>query len=274
MPEKLRDTSRLCVHTMTTRPLSLEQALEAYAEAGVRGVTVWREHIEPLGAEKAGKLLAASGLDVVSLCRGGFFVAPGHKARETARTDNRQIIDEAAAIGAPLVVLVCGADPEVELPVARQQILDAIAAILPHAKACGVKLAIEPLHPMYADTRSAVNTLDMANNMVMALGSEQVGVAIDVYHLWWDSFLKSEIQRARDTIFAFHVCDWRTPTRDLLNDRELMGRGCIRIQEIRGWVEEAGFNGPIEVEIFSDEYWQKDQRNWLRLIKNAYLEHV
>lgn len=274
MAEKLRDTKRLCVHTMTTRPLSLEQAVEAYAEAGVHGITVWREHIEPYGAEKAGKILAASGLEVVSLCRGGFFVAAGHAARDKARTENRRIIDEAAAIGAPLVVLVCGADPEVELPTARQQILDSIAAILPHAKACGVKLAIEPLHPMYADTRSAVNTLDMANNMVLALGSDHVGVAIDVYHLWWDSFLKSEIRRARDTIFAFHVCDWRSPTRDILNDRELMGRGCIRIREIRQWVEEAGFTGPIEVEIFSEEYWSKDQRNWLRLIKNAYLEHV
>lgn len=274
MADKLQSTARLCVHTMTTRPLNLEQAVEAYAAQDIKHITVWREHLEPYGAEEAARIVKAAGLKVTSLCRGGFFVATGGAAREQAKTDNRKIIDEAAALGAPVVVLVCGADPEVELPVARQQILDGIAAILPHAEACGIKLAIEPLHPMYADSRSAISTLDMANNMVMALGNDFVGVAIDVYHVWWDSFLRAEIQRAGRSIFAFHVCDWRTPTRDILNDRAMMGQGCINIREIRGWVEQAGFTGPIEVEIFSDEFWEKDQTNLLRLIKNSYLEYV
>lgn len=274
MTDKLRDTARLCVHTMTTRPLNLEQAVEAYAAQDIRHITLWREHVEPYGVEAAARIVKESGLKVTSLCRGGFFVATGGAAREQAKTDNRKIIDEAAALGAPLVVLVCGADPEVELPVARQQILDGIAAILPHAEACGIKLAIEPLHPMYADTRSAVSTLDMANNMVMALANDFVGVAIDVYHVWWDSFLRAEIQRAGRSIFAFHVCDWRSPTRDLLNDRAMMGQGCINLREIRGWVEQAGFTGPIEVEIFSEEFWEKDQTNLLRLVKNSYLEFV
>lgn len=274
MKDKLRDCSRLCVHTMTTKPLPLADALREYQNAEIPAITVWRQHIEPYGAEEAGKMLADSGLRVTSLCRGGFFVASSARAREEARTENRRVIDEAKAIGAPLVVLVCGATPDVPLPEARQQIVDSIHALMPHAKAAGVKLAIEPLHPMYAGDRSAVNTLEQAVNMVTLLDSEWVGLAVDVYHLWWDPFLKAEINRATGNILAFHVCDWRTPTRDLLNDRGLMGEGCIDIPQIRGWVEAAGFKGDIEVEIFSDEYWALDQPRWLKRIKNAYLNHV
>jgi sugar phosphate isomerase/epimerase len=126
---------------------------------------------------------------------------------------------------------------------------------------------------MYTDTRSAVNTLDQANNLVMVLDSPNVGVAIDVYHVWWDPFLRSEIKRSSGTIFSFHVCDWRVPTRDLLNDRALMGAGCIPIRQIREWVEDAGFRGFIEVEIFSDEEWAKDQGRFLKRITGAYLKH-
>ena len=274
MPDQLTDTSRLCVHTMTTKPLSLKEALPAYEAAGVKGITVWRDHIEPYGAKEAGKMLRDSGLEVVSLCRGGFFPATAGMAREQARTDNRKIIDEAAEIGAPLVVLVCGAIPDLDLQTQRQQIAEGIHAIVPHAKAAGVRLAIEPLHPMYAADRSAVSTMDQANNMILMLGSEQVGLAVDVYHVWWDHFLKAEIERATGTIFAFHVCDWRVPTRNLLTDRAMMGDGCIRINEIRGWVEKAGFKGFIEVEIFSDDLWAMDQERLLKRIKNAYLKHV
>ncbi len=274
MTAPINDLSRLCVHTMTTKPWSLEECIAGYTAAKIPAITVWRHHIEPIGAKEAGNMLRDSGLEVVSLCRGGFFPATSGQAREEARAENRRIIDEAAEIGAPLVVLVCGADPEIDLPTARQHIIDGIQAILPHAKAANVKLAIEPLHPMYADCRSAVNTLDQANNMVMALGSEYVGVAIDVYHCWWDPYLRAEIERATNTILAFHVCDWRTPTRDLLTDRGMMGEGCINIPEIRGWVEKAGFNGYIEVEIFSEEFWAQDQEKLLWRIKNAYLRHV
>ena len=274
MTEALQDCSRLCIHTMTTKPWSLEEAIEGYQAAEATGITVWRNHIEPYGAKKAGKILEASGLKVVSLCRGGFFPATGAKEREEKRSENRRIIDEAAEIGAPLVVLVCGAVPGMDLAVARQQILDGIHAVEPHAKACGVKLSIEPLHPMYAGDRSAVNTLEQANNMVMTLGSEWVGVTVDVYHLWWDPFLRAEIGRCKDMIFSYHVSDWRTPTRDLLNDRGMMGEGCIPLRDIRGWVENAGFDGPIEVEIFSDELWEQDQTRVMRRIRNAYLRHV
>ncbi len=274
MAHSITDYSRLCLHTMTTKPWSLREAMDEYGKAGIPGITVWRQHLEPYGAKEAGKMLRDSGLKVVSLCRGGFFPATSGTAREEARTDNRRAIDEAADIGAPLVVLVCGAVPGIPLPVARQQILDGIASVLPHAKAAGVKLAIEPLHPMFADNRSAVNTLEQANNMVVALGSEWVGVTVDVYHVWWDSNLEAEIKRAGNSILSFHVCDWRTPTRDLLNDRGMMGEGCIDIPRIRGWVERTGFKGFIEVEIFSEEFWAQDQRLLVKRIQNAYLRHV
>ncbi|MCF6285002.1 MAG: sugar phosphate isomerase/epimerase [Candidatus Hydrogenedentes bacterium] len=274
MPDQLSDTSRLCVHTMTTKPLDLKEAIPAYEAAGVKGITLWREHVEPYGPKEVAKMLKDSGLKTVSLCRGGFFPATAGMAREQARTDNRKIIDEAAELGAPVVVLVCGAIPDLDLKTQRQQIAEAIHAIVPHAKGAGVKLAIEPLHPMYAGDRSAVTTMDQAHNMILQLGSEQVGIAIDVYHVWWDHFLKAEIERATGTIMAFHVCDWRVPTRDMLNDRAVMGNGCIPINEIRGWVEKAGFHGFIEVEIFSDELWAMDQERYLKRIKNAYLKHV
>jgi len=274
MAERLQDHSRLCVHTMTTKPWSLAEAIKGYSSAGIPGITVWRQHLEPYGAKEAGAMLRDSGLKVVSLCRGGFFPASSAADREAARDDNRRAIDEAVAIGAPLIVLVCGAVPGMPLAEARQQIMDGIEAVLPHAKAAQVKLSIEALHPMYADARSAVNTLEQANNMVVALGSEWVGVTVDVYHLWWDPYLQSEIMRAGRKIFSFHVCDWRTPTRDLLNDRGMMGEGCINIRQIRAWVEQAGFHGFIEVEIFSDELWRLDQDLLVTRLKDAYLRHV
>ena len=274
MTKDIHDCSRLCIHTMTTKPWWLKEAIEGYVKAGVPAITVWRNHLEPYGAKEAGNMLRDSGLRVVSLCRGGFFPATGAAAREAARDDNRRAIDEAAAIGAPLVVLVCGAVPGLELAVARQQILDGIVSVLPHAKAAKVKLSIEPLHPMYADDRSAINTLEQANNMVMAINSPWLGLTVDVYHCWWDPMLRAEIQRAGNTILSFHVCDWRTPTRDLLNDRGMMGEGCIDIPQIRGWVEKTGFNGPIEVEIFSNEFWAWDQEKLVERIKRAYLNSV
>lgn len=269
---QLTDLSRLCVHTMTTKQWSLGEALERYAQAGVAGVTVWRQHLEPQGVAESARMLNDSPLTVVSLCRGGFFPAESASQRQSAIDDNRRAVDEAAAIGAPIVVLVCGAAPGISLGEARGQIADGIAAVLPHAEQAGVKLAVEPLHPMYADTRSAVNTLGQANDIVEQIGSSTVGVTVDVYHLWWDPALEREIRRAGGSILSFHVSDWRSPTRDLLNDRALMGEGCIDLRRIRGWVEAAGFDGFIEVEIFSDEHWSRDPSEFLTGITKTYLE--
>ncbi|MDQ1256271.1 MAG: hypothetical protein QG656_867, partial [Candidatus Hydrogenedentes bacterium] len=167
-----------------------------------------------------------------------------------------------------------GAVPGMPLTEARRQIMDGIAAVAPYAQSAGVKLAIEPLHPVYADSRSAINTLAQANDIAEALSLDNVGVTVDVYHVWWDPNLESEIRRAGRRIFSFHTCDWLTPTRDLLNDRGLIGEGCIPIREIRGWVESAGYAGYIEVEIFSNELWAGNPAALVERIKTAYLEHV
>ncbi len=267
------DLGRCCIHTMTTKPWGLAEAARAYAAAGIGGITVWREHLEGAPLAASAGLLRDSGLRVVSLCRGGFFPGTTRAARTAALDDNRTAIDEAAAIGAPLVVLVCGAVPGMPLAEARKQITEGIAAVADHAAQAGVRLGIEPLHPMYADARSAVNTLGQANGMAEALGSPAVGVTVDVYHVWWDPDLEAEIRRAGEKLLSFHVCDWRTPTRDLLNDRGLMGEGCIPLRQIRGWVEQTGFDGPVEVEIFSDAYWGMDQAAYLERVVDAWAAH-
>ena len=264
------------MHTITTKPWPLERAIDEYQRAGVKGITVWRDTLADLGPARAGERLRQSGLEVVSLCRGGFFPHADPAGREKALDDNRRAIDEAAAIGAPFVVLVCGAVPGQPLAVSRDQIQAGIEAVLPHAEANGVGLAIEPLHPMYADDRSAINTMKQANDMAEAIGHPRVGVAVDVYHLWWDPDLRAEILRCGrgGWLFAFHVCDWKTPTADLLLDRGLPGEGCIDMRGIRGWVEEAGFSGFCEVEIFSKKYWAEDQGEFLGKIQKAFLSAV
>ena len=272
--EPVRDLSRLCIHTITTKPWPFETAVKEFSSAGVKGITVWRDALNGRDIRKAGALARESGLSIVSLCRGGFFPSTDAGKRKLAIDDNRRAIEEAAQLGAPLVVLVCGADPGQSLEESRAQIQEGIEAVLPDARAANVKLAIEPLHPMYADTRSAINTLAQANDMAEAINSPLVGVAVDVYHLWWDPALESEIKRcgANDHLFAFHICDWSIPTKDLLNDRGLMGDGCIPVRKIRGWVEQTGFAGFHEVEIFSNHWWSQDQSDFLKRIINAYQE--
>ena len=272
----LPDLFRLCIHTITTKPWGIEDAAKNYSAAGAKGITVWRDALQNRNIKKTGEMLRSSGLSVVSLCRGGFFPNTEPGKRESALDDNRRAIEEAFELGTDKIVLVCGADPRQSLGESVKQIHDGIASILPEAKAAGVKLAIQPLHPMYADTRSAINTLAQANELAEALNSQWVGVAVDVYHLWWDPALESEVKRCgrNNNLLAFHICDWKSPTTDLLNDRGLMGEGCIPIRKIRSWVEEAGFNGFIEVEIFSNIYWKMDQSEFLEKIVKAYKENV
>ncbi len=271
-PAPLTDLSRLCIHTITTKPWPIEAAVEHYAGAGVSGISVWSDAIEGRSAEAVGRLAREAGLEVVAYVRGGFFPHTSGAERTRAIDANKTLIDEAHSLGAGQLVLVCGAHPGQSLDASRAQIESGIEAILPHADAALMKLSIEPLHPMYADTRSAINTLEQANRMAERIDSPLVGVAVDVYHVWWDPHLPKEIERcaSRGNLFAFHVCDWRNPTRDFLNDRELMGRGCIDVPSIRATVESHGFDGFIEVEIFSQAYWQEDQGRFLRDIIQAY----
>lgn len=272
----LPDTSKLCVHTITTKPWPIEEAVEQYSRLGIKGITVWRQALEGRNPAIVGRRIREAGLTIVSLCRGGFFPAPDRGGRKAAIDDNLRAIDEAAELGAPLVVLVCGAAPGQPLETSRRQIQEGITAILPHTQACRIKLAVEPLHPMYADTRSAINTMQQANDLCDTLDSPWLGLAVDVYHVWWEPNLAAELRRCGQAgrLLAFHICDWKTPTEDLLNDRGLMGEGCIPIPTIRGWVEQAGFDGFNEVEIFSNKYWAGDQLVFLQQIKEAYLKYA
>jgi sugar phosphate isomerase/epimerase len=271
--KQLTDLSQLCIHTITTKPWSIEEAAKNYSAEGVKGITVWRDALANRNIKQTGQLLRDHGLNIVSLCRGGFFPNKEKEKRKLAIEDNLKAIEEAAELGTSLIVLVCGADPTQSLEDSRKQIQESIQTILPHAEAAGIKLAIEPLHPMYADTRSAINTLAQANDMAEQINSPYVGVAVDVYHLWWDPSLEQEIKRCEKNVFAFHICDWNSPTVDILLDRGLMGDGCIPVNKIRSWVEATGFNGFYEVEIFSNKYWQQDQSKFLKKIIKAYKEN-
>lgn len=270
----ISDLSKLCIHTITLKPWTIEQSARRFSEAGVAGITVWRDAIAGRDIRETGKFLRSLNLEVVSLCRGGFFPATSKIGRETAIKENIKAIDEASELEAPMLVLVCGSAPGQSLSESREQIKHGIEACLPHAEKKGVQLTIEPLHPMYAGDRSAINTLEQANDLAEYFSSPSVGIAVDVYHLWWDPDLQNQVIRCgkNGNLSAFHICDWKTPTLDMLNDRGLMGEGCINIKEIRGWVENEGFKGYNEVEIFSTKHWQEDQDIFFDRIVDGYLQ--
>jgi sugar phosphate isomerase/epimerase len=239
------------------------EAVEACLRHGIRAIAPWRDQVAAVGLETAARIVRDEGLQVTGLCRGGFFPAPDVAGRQAAIDDNRRAVDEAAALRADCLVLVVGGLPEGsrDLPGARAMVTEGIAAILPHAIAAGVPIAIEPLHPMYAADRACVNTLRQALDICDALDAEKsgaLGVALDVYHCWWDPELEAQALRAGpERLLAHHICDWLVPTRDMLTDRGMMGDGVADLKAIRRIVEAAGFHGPQEVEIFSAENWWK-----------------
>jgi sugar phosphate isomerase/epimerase len=268
---------RLGIHTITLKNWSLAETCAGLSGAGVPAITLWRQALEPVGVETARKLVEDSGLRITSLCRGGFFPAADAAGRQAAIDENKEVIDEAAAVGAPAVVLVCGAVPGQSMQESRKQITEGIAAVLPHAKEAGVKLSIEPLHPIYAADRSAVNTMAQARRMCEQLngtGEIDVGIAADVYHIWFDDALEQEILASgkQGWLHAFHICDWKVEQADPLQDRGLMGEGVVNIREIEGWMSNAGYQGDIEVEIFSIHHWAKDPAEFLDEILVAYDE--
>lgn len=310
-PGPVSDLRRFAPHTVTTKPWQLEKAIDEYARAGFGGMSIWRDAMDGRNPATVRKQLTQAGLTGVSLVRGGFFAQTDPTARAAAMEDNRRCIAEAHELGLPLIVLVCGADPTIPLEESRAIITDSLAQLAPEAAAAGVQLGIEPLHPMYADTRSAVNTLTQAVRMAKEANAAaalpaaathatpratppsrpsapspalpaaaspppQVTTVVDVYHLWWDETLPAAIAEAgaHNLLSAFHVCDWRVPTEHMLLDRGLMGEGCIDIPGIRGHVEAAGFTGLIEVEIFSERYWTMDQSEWLQMIIKACRQAV
>lgn len=270
----ISNLDRLCIHTITTKPLGFEEACTKFAARGVKGISIWRDAVKGLGPTRVKQILNENHLTPVSYVRGGFFPAMDQAQREAAIADNRLMLQEAAGMGIPILVLVCGAEPKQPLQISRDQIKKGIETLLPMARELGVKLAIEPLHPMYADTRSAITSLAQANDLAEYFDDDFLGIVVDVYHLWFDADLEREIKRCgrNNKLFAYHICDWNVPTVDMLNDRGLMGSGCIPLKQIRGWVEEAGFSGFHEVEIFSTKFWASDQDEFLDKIVDAYLK--
>jgi sugar phosphate isomerase/epimerase len=251
----------LSVNLATLRQqYNLPQAVDACLAQGITAIAPWRDQVHAVGLAEAARIVRENGLTVTGLCRGGMFPAATPEGLADAIEDNRRAVDEAVALDAECLVLVVGGLPagSRDLPATRAMVVDGLAALLPYAQAQGMPIAIEPLHPMYAADRACVNTLEQALDLCDMLG-DGVGVAIDVYHVWWDPRLYAQIARAgRDgRILAHHICDWLVPTRDLLLDRGMMGDGVIDLKAIRAEIEAAGFHGPQEVEIFSAEDWWK-----------------
>ncbi|VFR40876.1 Sugar phosphate isomerases/epimerase [plant metagenome] len=279
------DHDWLSINTATVRrqggaEVPLARIIDQCARHGIQAISPWRDQVAAAGLAQVRSQLRAHGIGLSGYCRGGFFTAADEAGRRAALDDNRRAIDEALALDAPCVVLVVGSLPGAlegkalhkDIGGARAQVRDGIAETLAYAREAGMPLAIEPLHPMQAAERACINTLAQALDLCETLdplaqgGRAMLGVALDVYHVWWDPELGRQIARAgRDRLFAYHVCDWRLPTRDLLSDRAMMGDGVIDLPRIRGWVEAAGYAGYSEVEIFSEaDWWQRSGEDILQ----------
>ncbi len=263
----MADLARLSLNTITLRDqYDLAGCIEACARHGIQAISPWRDKLAEMGVTAAAQRIRDAGLRVSGLCRGGMFAA------ENWREDNLRAIDEAAALGAACLVMLAGGLPpdSRDLAGARARALERLDAILPHARAAGVALALEPLHPMTCADRCVLSTLAQALDWADSLG-EGVGVAVDAYHVWWDPALADSIARAAGRILAYHVSDWRLPTRDLVFDRGMMGDGAIDLLSIRAAVEAAGYAGDIEVEILSNEWWSRPAEDVIVTIKERFL---
>ena len=256
----------ISINQVTTRERwTLEQAIDGYARHGVAGIGTWSEGVREIGLARAARRIRDAGLAVTGHLVGGLLTESEPAARRARIDDNLRVIDEAAEIGARCIVTLAGGLPAGtrDLEGARARALDGLAEILPAARAAGVTLGLEPLHPMICAARSVLPTLEMANDWYEALSAggdgRGLGIVVDVYAVWWDPNLAREIDRARGRICAFHVSDWLAETVDLRLDRGMMGDGVIDIPGIRGMVEAAGFDGMPEVEIFSArDWWRRD----------------
>jgi sugar phosphate isomerase/epimerase len=264
---------RLSFNQMTADPWSLEQVVRNCSTGGVPYIGVWRHKLDG-NAVKASAMIRKEGLRVSSLCRGGWFSAPTAEERRQRIADNRRAIEEAALLGAPVLVIVSGPANGQTLDDARATVLDGLLEVLPDAEKAGVTLGIEPLHPMYAAERSVVVTLKQANDLAEQLSSPAAGVIVDVFHVWWDPEVMQQIERARGKIAGFHVSDWPVPLPGILMGRAMMGDGVIELRRLRQAVDAAGYRGPIEVEIFNDDIWKGADDGLLERIRQRFVEHV
>ncbi|CAL9579306.1 MULTISPECIES: sugar phosphate isomerase/epimerase family protein [Streptomyces] len=271
--------SRFSINQMTVKQLSLPELTAACAELGIGHVGLWREPVQAYGVEAAAKLVRDAGLTVTTLCRGGFLTAVDPGERAGALADNRRAVDEAAALGTDTLVLVSGGLPpgEKDLRAARERIADALAELGPYAERHGVRLAIEPLHPMFASDRCVVSTLAQALDLAERFPARQVGVTVDTYHIWWDDRAPEQIARAGagGRIHTFQLADWTTPLPEgVLNGRGQIGDGAIDMREWKGYVEAAGYTGAIEVELFNEGLWARDGREVLAETAARFAAHA
>jgi sugar phosphate isomerase/epimerase len=262
-------TSRLSLNQMTTDQWSVAEAVAGCVRHRVPAIGLWRHKVSAAGLAEAARIVRESGLQVSSLCRGGMFPASTATERQLRIEDNKRAIDEAVTLGTSTLVLVCGPAPDRDIDGARRMVEDGIAAIKDHAAARGVKLAIEPLHPMFAGDRSVIVSLAQANTMAEKL---DVGVAIDVYHVWWDPDVYAQIERARGRILGFHVNDWIVPLPEILKGRGMMGDGLIEIRRLREAVDRAGYTGPIEVEVFNQKLYDLPGDELMKLMVERFEE--
>ncbi|NND50296.1 MAG: sugar phosphate isomerase/epimerase [Rhizobiales bacterium] len=269
---------KLAMHQGTTPYWSFKQAVDGYARHGFRAITVKRDKLNEHGLAAGAKLIADAGLEVIGLSGISPMTASDPAKRAAQLEDNKRAIDDAAAVGAGFVVVIGGPMPEGSRDMAATRALmsDMMAELLPYATERNVQLGLEPITPMAAGEISSVNTMAMANDMCEALGPG-TGLVVDLYHVWWDPNLRAELERSGrgPGLLAFHVCDWRVPTRDRFQDRAMMGDGIINIPEIEGWMRDAGFDGWNEIEIFSaEDWWKRDPDEFLTTCVERYKTHV
>lgn len=268
------DRSRLSLNQITINQQTLEQAVDLCVKQGIEWIAPWRNRVDEIGLPNAARLLRGSGLRVSSLCRGGFFPAATAAGRQEKIDDNRRAIDEAAALGAPLLVLVCGGMPDRDIDAARRMVAEGIAAIEHYARERGVRLGIEPLHPMFAADRSVIVTLGEALALTAKFDAATIGIVADVFHIWWDPDLYRLIEQATGRIFGFHVSDWAVPLPGILASRSMVGDGVIELRRIRAAVEAAGYHGPIEVEILNERIWAAPPEETLATIRGRFEQFV
>ena len=274
MNDLLPDRSRLSLNQITVKQWSLAQAIEGCARHDIGYISIWRDKLAEQPIPQTVRQLRDAGIKVSSFCRGGFFSAPTAAARAEKIEDNRRAIEECAAIGGHVMPLVCGPAYGQSLEEARVAVRDGIAELAPFAKSHGVRLGVEPLHPMYLGDRSVIVTLQQAIDIALQFPSDSVGIVVDTFQTWWDPRVHEEIARAGERICGFHVSDWLVPLPDVLFGRGMMGKGVINIRSLRQSVDRAGYTGPIEVEIFNKTLWKENPDKVMQRMIEAYLLHV
>ena len=279
LSENMAKPSQLAINQITNDPVETIELLSMYSALEVPAIAPWRSKLEEhnVSPQAFKRLVDEAGIDINGVCFCGSYGSLGKDGRQAQIDDNKRTIDFAAEIGAPNITTLAGGllAGSKDLDYSRKFNFDALAEVLEYAKQVGITLGLEPLHPMYTPDWSVVAGIRDANDWCDQLG-EGIGIIVDVYHTWWDPNLESEIQRAGENnrIVSAHVCDWLVPTKDLLLDRGLMGDGIIDIPKIRTWLERAGYQGRYEVEIFSSDLWQRDQKDYIALIKDRFLKFV